>query len=40
MNTEMHGTIFIGDELSAAGFRLTGIETVVPEPGRGRRSAR
>ena len=32
MNTEMHGTIFIGDELSAAGFRLTGIETVVPEP--------
>lgn len=23
-------TIFIGDELSAAGFRLTGIETVVP----------
>lgn len=27
----MGATIFIGDELSAAGFRLTGIETVVPE---------
>jgi vacuolar-type H+-ATPase subunit F/Vma7 len=25
--------IFIGDELSATGFRLTGIETIVPEPG-------
>ena len=28
----MGAAIFIGDELSAAGFRLTGIETVVPEP--------
>jgi len=28
----MGSAIFIGDELSAAGFRLTGIETVVPEP--------
>jgi vacuolar-type H+-ATPase subunit F/Vma7 len=28
----MGTTIFIGDELSAAGFRLTGIETVVPAP--------
>jgi len=27
----MGAAIFIGDELSAAGFRLTGIETVVPE---------
>ena len=27
----MGGAIFIGDELTAAGFRLTGIETVVPE---------
>ena len=26
----MHNAIFIGDELSAAGFRLTGIETIVP----------
>jgi vacuolar-type H+-ATPase subunit F/Vma7 len=32
MNGERGATIFIGDELSAAGFRLTGIETVVPEP--------
>jgi vacuolar-type H+-ATPase subunit F/Vma7 len=24
--------IFIGDELTASGFRLTGIDTVVPEP--------
>ncbi len=30
----MGRAIFIGDELSAAGFRLTGIETVVPEPER------
>jgi vacuolar-type H+-ATPase subunit F/Vma7 len=29
----MGRAIFIGDELSAAGFRLTGIETLVPEPG-------
>ena len=28
----MGAAIFIGDELSATGFRLTGIETVVPEP--------
>lgn len=27
----MGKAIFIGDELSAAGFRLTGIETLVPE---------
>lgn len=26
----MAGIIFIGDELTAAGFRLTGIETIVP----------
>jgi vacuolar-type H+-ATPase subunit F/Vma7 len=24
--------VFIGDELTAAGFRLTGIDTVVPRP--------
>ena len=28
----MSAAIFIGDELSAAGFRLTGIETIVPAP--------
>ena len=28
----MGSAIFIGDELSAAGFRLTGIEAIVPEP--------
>ncbi len=28
----MGSAIFIGDELSAAGFRLTGIETLVPQP--------
>jgi len=28
----MGAAIFIGDELSATGFRLTGIETLVPEP--------
>lgn len=28
----MSAIIFIGDELSAAGFRLTGIETTVPAP--------
>ena len=32
MNAEPRGIVFIGDELSAAGFRLTGIETMVPEP--------
>ncbi len=26
----MSAAIFIGDELTAAGFRLTGIETLVP----------
>ena len=28
----MGSVIFIGDELTAAGFRLTGITTQVPEP--------
>jgi vacuolar-type H+-ATPase subunit F/Vma7 len=28
----MGAAIFIGDELSASGFRLTGVETLVPEP--------
>lgn len=28
----MGAAIFIGDELSASGFRLTGIATLVPEP--------
>lgn len=28
----MGAAVFIGDELSAAGFRLTGVETVVAEP--------
>ena len=28
----MSAAIFIGDELSASGFRLAGIETLVPEP--------
>lgn len=28
----MGAAIFIGDELTAAGYRLTGIETVVPSP--------
>jgi vacuolar-type H+-ATPase subunit F/Vma7 len=28
----MGAAIFIGDELSAAGFRLIGIETIVPKP--------
>ena len=28
----MGSVIFIGDELTAAGFRLTGIATEVPEP--------
>lgn len=27
----MRGAVFIGDELSAAGYRLAGIETQVPE---------
>ncbi len=29
----MGAAIFIGDELSASGFRLTGVETLVPKPG-------
>ena len=28
----MSAAIFIGDELTAAGYRLTGIETIVPGP--------
>jgi vacuolar-type H+-ATPase subunit F/Vma7 len=28
----MSAIIFIGDELTAAGFRLTGIETMMPAP--------
>jgi vacuolar-type H+-ATPase subunit F/Vma7 len=28
----MSAAVFIGDELSAAGFRLAGIETLVPKP--------
>ncbi len=28
----MGGAIFIGDELTATGFRLTGIETLTPAP--------
>jgi vacuolar-type H+-ATPase subunit F/Vma7 len=28
----MSKIVFIGDELTAAGFRLTGIETVLPSP--------
>ena len=28
----MGSAVFIGDELTAAGFRLTGIDTVAPEP--------
>lgn len=30
----MAGAVFIGDELSAAGFRLAGVETVVAAPGQ------
>jgi vacuolar-type H+-ATPase subunit F/Vma7 len=32
MDADRGKTIFIGDELSAAGFRLTGIETMVASP--------
>jgi vacuolar-type H+-ATPase subunit F/Vma7 len=32
MNAHAVSTVFIGDELSAAGYRLTGIETVTPAP--------
>ena len=28
----MTSIVFIGDELTAAGFRLAGIETLVPQP--------
>jgi len=28
----MSAIVFIGDELTAAGFRLTGIETIAPRP--------
>lgn len=28
----MGAAVFIGDELSAAGFRLAGVETLVPAP--------
>jgi vacuolar-type H+-ATPase subunit F/Vma7 len=34
----MSATIFIGDELTAAGFRLTGVETMTPAPGTARRA--
>jgi vacuolar-type H+-ATPase subunit F/Vma7 len=30
VKAETRAIVFIGDELTAAGFRLTGIETVVP----------
>ena len=30
----MTGIVFIGDEVTAAGFRLTGITTHAPEPDR------
>jgi vacuolar-type H+-ATPase subunit F/Vma7 len=39
----MGTAVFLGDELTAAGFRLTGVETVVPEPeaaGEALRAAR
>lgn len=29
----MASIVFIGDELTAAGFRLAGVETLVPQPG-------
>jgi vacuolar-type H+-ATPase subunit F/Vma7 len=28
----MGAVVFIGDELTATGFRLTGVETLTPEP--------
>ncbi len=28
----MGGAVFIGDELTASGFRLTGVEILTPEP--------
>jgi vacuolar-type H+-ATPase subunit F/Vma7 len=39
----MGAAVFIGDELTAAGFRLAGVETVVPQPedaGEALRNAR
>jgi len=39
----MGTAVFLGDELTAAGFRLTGVDTVVPEPeaaGEALRAAR
>ena len=39
----MGAAVFIGDELTAAGFRLTGIDTIVPQPeaaGEALRAAR
>jgi vacuolar-type H+-ATPase subunit F/Vma7 len=39
----MGAAVFIGDELTAAGFRLAGIDTVVPQPaaaGEALRAAR
>lgn len=32
MSSNGSAAVFIGDELTAAGFRLTGIKTVVPKP--------
>lgn len=32
----MSTIVFIGDELTAAGFRLTGIETIAPSAGAAR----
>ena len=32
MDAASSATVFIGDELTAAGFRLTGIETLTPAP--------
>lgn len=34
----MGATIFIGDELTATGFRLTGIETMTPTPDAARQA--
>jgi vacuolar-type H+-ATPase subunit F/Vma7 len=31
IGADMGATVFIGDEVTAAGFRLTGIETLVPQ---------
>lgn len=32
MRADVTTVIFIGDELTATGFRLAGVETIVPEP--------